>query len=523
MGEFRPQDRKTYWGNDDAKIQEAELYENRIHRLVEDGMVNPDLRHPWQERPTHQHRKPRISVSLFFDTAGFYDLNLVFNSWSEWKERFGPDENNEGRPRCRRIILMEGVNPRFAELLGAQLGVPPEFWLAHCDKINSLSIVDDKFNRQGRSTYWRASVPQVRGMPTDQKPLKKGSFFVEAGAFDRWAELVAAGKPDQRISFDSLISFWGQKKDKDNWTAIILVDPRNVNLRMSPWNDYFTWQPHDCIPLKDECFSRPNMYNEAARKWTEAEITAPHLRGLYDTIEKAHAHLTEYLKNHQDPFAATVVTRNLIHSIWHHHTHLSIGDINDDLLDDDWEFDELDIEGAIRHTSSNVTFKKYQNALEQLNALPQDYERTRWTRMEERLKEAVDGLQSFMGTFSTRTDMINAVMSERESRSSGQLTKLATVAVPFSVISAIFSMGGDYAAGEKSFGTYWAISVPVTVGLLLWVLLSERLSRKWDSRKTPAGVKKESNTNAKEVIKKWYRAMFPKQDKIVFGPKAQDV
>lgn len=332
---------------------------------------------------------------------------------------------------------------------------------------------------------------------------------------------------------------------------------------MSPWHDYHKWQPNDCIALQDKAFSCPNMCVEAAGKWTETEIIAPSLRGVYDTIEKAHAHSTEYLKTRQHPFAATVVARNLIHSIWDHHTHLFIQEIEDDVVDDDWEFDELDVEGAIRHTSSNVTFKKYQNALERLNAVrrfvqdarrvkhaltasderderdvtpdnetrqttnpdtAEDVERRRWTRMEERWKEAQDGLQGFMGSFSTRTDMLNAVMSKRESRNSGQLTKLATVAVPFSVISAIFSMGGDYAAGEKSFGTYWAISVPVTVVLLLWVLLSERLSRKWDSRKTPAGDEKESNKDAnkdaKKVVKKWYRAMFPKQDRIVFGPKA---
>lgn len=151
-------------------------------------------------------------------------MSYAFNSWSQWKIRFGQDGHNGNQRLSRRIILMEGVDPRFAELLGVQLGVPPEFWLAHCDITCSLSIVDDKFHRKGYSTYWKASVPQVRGVPKDQKILKKEAYYVEAGGFDRAAyvaEPAEAVKFKQRIEFDSLISFWGHQNTSGGWTGVL--------------------------------------------------------------------------------------------------------------------------------------------------------------------------------------------------------------------------------------------------------------------------------------------------------------
>lgn len=276
------------------------------------------------------------------------------------------------------------------------------------------------------------------------------------------------------------------------------------------------------------------MWIEAG-KWKE-DIPAPHLRGLYDTIDTAHANSKEQLQTLGTPFAATGISRNLIHSIWAAYTDSFVWMTEDDMVDDELEFNELNVDEAIQHSKANATFKTYQNNLQNLHNLRRciyevrrnqhaftathaktgngtekqtnksgktedfDLEQERWTRLEERLKEAADVLQTFMGGFSTRADIINAVVSGRESRSSGQLTKLATVAVPFSVVSAIFSMGGDYAAGEQSFGTYWAISVPVTAVLLLWVLFSEQLSLKRKEWRKDRSERRENDNKGPSTI-----------------------
>jgi hypothetical protein len=50
-------------------------------------------------------------------------------------------------------------------------------------------------------------------------------------------------------------------------------------------------------------------------------------------------------------------------------------------------------------------------------------------------------------------------------------------------------MGGSFAAGEDLFYVYWAISVPMTVALLVWVIHREVLEwwkKSWVGRKKAA-------------------------------------
>ncbi|KAK4452214.1 hypothetical protein QBC34DRAFT_436010 [Podospora aff. communis PSN243] len=51
----------------------------------------------------------------------------------------------------------------------------------------------------------------------------------------------------------------------------------------------------------------------------------------------------------------------------------------------------------------------------------------------------------------------------------GQITKMASVFVPVSLIAAIFSMGGNFAAGSSMFWIFWAISMPIAALLMAWM------------------------------------------------------
>lgn len=87
--------------------------------------------------------------------------------------------------------------------------------------------------------------------------------------------------------------------------------------------------------------------------------------------------------------------------------------------------------------------------------------------------------------------------ANRMARSSGQLTKIATIIVPCTFVASIFSMGGDFAAGESLFYVYWIISVSTTVGLLSWILHEDiagvvEKSKRWmNSRRTKLSEKSE--------------------------------
>lgn len=101
---------------------------------------------------------------------------------------------------------------------------------------------------------------------------------------------------------------------------------------------------------------------------------------------------------------------------------------------------------------------------------------------------------AFEQTFATNVQTLaaneQAIASAKQARSSGQLTKIATVIVPCTFVASIFSMGGDFAAGESLFGVYWAVSIPVTLALLAWILHDDILefSRDVKSRTLSTGV-----------------------------------
>lgn len=63
--------------------------------------------------------------------------------------------------------------------------------------------------------------------------------------------------------------------------------------------------------------------------------------------------------------------------------------------------------------------------------------------------------------------------SNRLARITGQLAKIATIFVPCQIVASIFSMNGEFAAGQKFFFVYWTITIPATLVLLFWVMYNE--------------------------------------------------
>ncbi|OMP83865.1 hypothetical protein BK809_0001248 [Diplodia seriata] len=121
-------------------------------------------------------------------------------------------------------------------------------------------------------------------------------------------------------------------------------------------------------------------------------------------------------------------------------------------------------------------------------------ERRAWSILEEKLSLLEAQLGEWMGMFAQRASMAEALEANRQARSAGQLTKLATVAVPFSIVAAVFSMGGEFAAGQPLFPVFWAITLPVTFVLLLWVIHGNTITVWW---------KKKTQRKGREVQRVW--------------------
>lgn len=60
-----------------------------------------------------------------------------------------------------------------------------------------------------------------------------------------------------------------------------------------------------------------------------------------------------------------------------------------------------------------------------------------------------------------------AISANEQARGVGRLTAFAAVLVPFTVVSGIFSMSGDYAVGQQRFWVFWAVVVPISCATVI--------------------------------------------------------
>lgn len=93
------------------------------------------------------------------------------------------------------------------------------------------------------------------------------------------------------------------------------------------------------------------------------------------------------------------------------------------------------------------------------------------------LREAIQ-LQKFRVDSILETYM--QAISVRQSINAGYLTSMATIFIPVSLVAAVFSMGGEFAAGESLFWVFWVVAVPVTLlgCFLLFTKIGMRLFKR---------------------------------------------
>ena len=117
-----------------------------------------------------------------------------------------------GKERSRQVIILENVDPEVAEVLGVELDIPPEFFLAHSDMFTKLSVVDRSYAKRGSSNYWKVPIPQRRS-PNGLSNISREES-IRAGLFER---PLSAAEPV--LEYYSFMSFWGGNHEGDSWTG----------------------------------------------------------------------------------------------------------------------------------------------------------------------------------------------------------------------------------------------------------------------------------------------------------------
>jgi Mg2+ and Co2+ transporter CorA len=88
------------------------------------------------------------------------------------------------------------------------------------------------------------------------------------------------------------------------------------------------------------------------------------------------------------------------------------------------------------------------------------------TRLED-CRQRIDSLlPTVMGTFS----LLEARYASLSTRFSSWVAALATVFVPLSIASGIFTLSGDYQPGSSKFWVYWVVAIPLMVVVFMFIV-----------------------------------------------------
>jgi hypothetical protein len=228
------------------------------------------------------------------------------------------------------------------------------------------------------------------------------------------------------------------------------------------------------------------------------EALQPYERSLFDAIVEAYSSLPTAASS--DPFTATALVRNLILSVWEESILREAAAADFDI----WDHENMQSEGLTTPQQSDKLIVAYndwigrrrivRDRLDTLRLLiwafcPQSSnrphadlsgERDAWGRLKQRLEDLDTKISNHMETYAQLSIMRESfeghrqtVTSAKLAKSSGRLLNLATVFVPFTLVASIFSMNGNYAAGESRFFVFWAVSIPCALALIVWVMYTD--------------------------------------------------
>ena len=101
-------------------------------------------------------------------------------------------------------------------------------------------------------------------------------------------------------------------------------------------------------------------------------------------------------------------------------------------------------------------------------------EKEDWHALQLSVTSLREQLANLINGYSQEASIQESKTSNYQARSVGRLTSLATILVPFSVTAALFSMGGDFQAGQSLFWVFWVIAIPIAAVLYLGISFYER-------------------------------------------------
>jgi len=396
------------------------------------------------------------------------------------------------------MIILEGLARNYIQIIGSNLQVPPDFFASHWiapgfngDLVNQpLRQYDNKY--RFRLSFSRLHKAKVEGSPEDEKsPIYQMDSITRRIV----SRTTIFGDEDGPLVSAEQVSFWS-KVDGESWDTVLLVD---APLGKSVW-----WQnsrtPRQVALMDRIDVTGPELsFLNQTGSWyppilpCDKPLSASSAASTFKTLTELYP-LRERLST-SDPNSCVDYVRILVLSAWTASTRV----IESRIMKEQFA---LSIVGVSQPNSSTSAyerswtrpwhpqdFARLVQAKSSLKALDWELRRNMdalgiGSQASERTAEAWEadawqGLRIVIGNLNSRVDtMLQAYMqsisvretsdANRQARQVGYLTSLATIFIPVSFVAAVFSMGGEFAAGESRFWVFWAIAAPVaTVACLM--------------------------------------------------------
>ncbi|KAF5681446.1 magnesium cobalt transport [Fusarium circinatum] len=432
--------------------------------------------HPWQDRDHSWESQLRV---FHFDDENSRSesprLDRSNDPQQLWLDIEQALEKKPSENPPRSLILMEGMDARIAEALSVKLDIPHEFWTAHYLPGSRLRLINPSGFDSTDSTYWKIKAPSQLSIIWNEMldESENWCFDSYSGSCPRTGELVLSSE-NEFIDTNLFVSFLG-KCTPDGW--IVQEFKTNFPVRLSLWDVAVQAYENEKIIITDDPFSATLIIrNFVFWKWEDQISYVWNISQTVWTSSLVEAHKALEMKSPNLLIERSRTIAADYQKLRHSRQRLQEAAFLVQQIHEAFRCDDA-------HYLASQTIERLRIQISQ--------ESRRWSQLQNHMKvldELISGnmtmyaqraamdeafatrIQAYDSYTQTKAANEQAAAANRTARSSGQLAKIATVAVPCTVAASILSMNGDFAAGEPLFYVFWCVAMPLTVVLLGWVV-----------------------------------------------------
>ncbi|KAF4945185.1 hypothetical protein FSARC_14488 [Fusarium sarcochroum] len=370
--------------------------------------------------------------------------------------------SSPGEPACRRAFVLEGLPKAFIEVLGSSLCVPPSFFSehwAHPGQFMSISMAHPprQYNGGSRFSFYFPRLHWVKigegsSNQRDLMYIMPSSINMLLARVNLFGEFRGPFRSDEKLSCWILLLV-----DPPLKTSVIGVVSSQHQQVEALAVDYQSFEDGDLQSISKGAAGQDGSWYLPIPAADDKQ--KPQMKSMFDDI----INLYPFRQNQSisNPMTITDICRQLVLSAWtarlrfmeveiiRKQSQMSIAPSMFATSYHDW----LDASWTRPWKS-----RDFGGLMDQI---AEAWESEAWETLRDTLQTLKKKVNIMSEAYMQAASVRESIAANKQAQHVGYLTSLATLFVPMSFIAAVFSMGGDYAAGQKSFHVFWAISVPV--------------------------------------------------------------